>query len=75
MTYSFVGFDGTENKRILLGLDAVKKSTGTKDDLDVLTRLESGVVDSETQGYGADSVFGPDPGLVFDSVFDDSVIL
>jgi len=38
----FVGFDGTENKRTLLAVDAVKKATGVEGDLNVLLRRPHG---------------------------------
>ncbi|HRW82841.1 MAG TPA: glyceraldehyde-3-phosphate dehydrogenase [Methanothrix sp.] len=38
----FVGFDGTENKRTVLALDAVKKAAGIGGDLNVLLRQPHG---------------------------------
>ncbi|UEC42571.1 MAG: NAD(P)-dependent glyceraldehyde 3-phosphate dehydrogenase archaeal [Methanothrix sp.] len=38
----FVGFDGTENKRTILAIDAVKKAGGIEGDLNVLLRKPHG---------------------------------
>lgn len=38
----FVGFDGTENKRTILAIDAVKKAGGIEGDLNVLLRRPHG---------------------------------
>ncbi len=42
MNAGFVGFDGTENKRTVLALDAVKKAAGIEGDLNVLLRRPHG---------------------------------
>lgn len=42
MNAGFVGFDGTENKRTILALDAVKKAAGIDGELNVLLRRPHG---------------------------------
>lgn len=42
LSAGFVGFDGTENKRTLIAMDAVKKAAGIEGDINVLLRQPHG---------------------------------